>query len=255
MNIPQEELDKLNNVSVEDVFPEEIQEEDQQEETEQPEEQVKEEVSVSPDEDTVADEARIPYSRFEKVNERALRAEERLKILEEQMTAKTETKSNELEMPEEWIELYGNSDAAKRAYELQLKREEKLQEQLIERIEAQKKQEEETIKNNISYIDQQLTEFQGKLGRKLSETEENAILDIQDEFTQKDANGNYLTQLLSPEKAYEIYSLRQEKTIMAKKQAKNRVLSVTGAGSESEVDTTSNADFNPSAWGSWRDRI
>ena len=257
MNIPQEELDKLNDVSPSEIFPS-----DEEEEIVEPviEPVKKEEVSVSPEEDTVADKARIPYSRFETVNEEKIRAQERVKYLEEQLASKTTPDIKaEVDMPEEWIELYGDSDAAKRAYQLQMSVNQRFQEEAtqkaIDRIESQKVEREEALQENLKSIDDELNNFSNTLGRKLTETEESAILDIQDEFTQKDKDGNYLVPLLSPEKAFEIHTLRQEKQVSQKRQAKNRVLSATGADSEGDVSTAPGANYNPNNWGSWRDKI
>ena len=253
MNIPQEELDKLNDVSVNDIFSEN--------EEEQPEvvEEKKEEVSVSPEEDTVADKARIPYSRFETVNEAKIRAEEKVKYLEEQLASKRVDTQSDVEIPEEWTELYGDNDVSKRAYQLQLNLNQKFQEEVtqraFERIENQRTEQEESTKENLKVIDENLAGLSEELGRKLTETEESSILDIQDEFTQKDEQGNYLVPLLPADKAFEILTLRNEKVSFQKKQAKNRVLSATGASTEGDTSTPVGANFNPNSWGSWRDKV
>ena len=256
MNLTQDELDALNNSTTDGLF-EENKEEEEVEEVEPV--KVEEEVSASTEEDAVADKARVPYSRFETVNEEKIRAQERVKYLEEQIsTSKTPEVSQETELPNEWVELYGDSDAAKRAYGLQMKINEDLQEKAtqraIERIDSRGQEEKKALESNLESIESSLSDFSESLGRKLSETEENAILDIQDEFTQKDSEGNYIAPLLSPEKAFEVYTLRQDKTVSSKKQAKNRVLSVTGASSESDISSSS-ADYNAQNWGSWRNDI
>ncbi len=259
MNIPQAELDKLNKSTTEGIFDENENNEDEAVIEEQIKPQVEEPVSASTEEDAVADKARVPYSRFESVHERAIRAEERLKLLEEERaSSKTSEVSTEIQLPEEWVELYGDSDAAKRAYGLQVKLNERLQEEatnkVLEQIKNKDKEEQEFISKNIEEIDNSLIELSNNLGRKLSETEESAILDIQDEFTPKDNDGKYIAPLLSPEKAFEIYSLRQEKAKVAKTQARNRVVSITSATSEGDISNSS-ADYRPNQWGSWRDKL
>ena len=202
MAIPQEELDKLDGISGEDSF----------EQTDEPmiPDAVEKKVSPSPDEDDVADKARIPYSRFEKVHERAIRAEERLKLLEEQKAVEPE--QTDPEPDAEWIELYGDSDAAKRAYAAQVRYMDKIREQaeqsILENIDKRQSVKEKELEQNIEYIDEQLGKLQESLGRELSEAEENSILDIQDEFTPKDDKGNYIAPLLDPEKAFEIHNLK-----------------------------------------------
>ena len=259
MNIPQAELDKLNESGMEGIFDENAEVEEEPEADEHVE-QVVEKVSASTEEDAVADKARIPYSRFESVNEDKIRAQERVKYLEEQLASKTpEAQTNDIDIPNEWVELYGDSDAAKRAYELYLSLNERNQEQAVERaverIESKRNQEEESVKANIQALDEELNTFSDSLGRKLTETEEQAILDIQDEFTQKDAKGNYASDLLPPDKAFEIHTLRQSQTVSAKKQSKNRVLAATGASSEASTSDSSGKTYNSQAWGSWRDKL
>jgi hypothetical protein len=255
MDYTQEEQDALNQPA----FPIEESEEETPEVEPEVKVAVEEKVSSSPDEDDVADKARVPYSRFETVNEAKIRAEERIKYLEEQISSKTPDVQEDAELPNEWVELYGDNDAAKRAYALQMKINDELQEKAtqraIERIDSRNQEANEALKSNLESIDSELETFSDTLGRKLTDTEENAILDIQDEFTQKDAKGNYLSQLLSPEKAFEIHTLRQAGAVSTKKQAKNRVLSATGASSEGDVSNSSGADYNAQQWGSWRDDL
>lgn len=256
MFIPQEELDKLNdipedsNLFVDDTEDEEIEQEEVIEKN-------KEKVSSSAEEDVVADKARVPYSRFESVNERAIRAEERLRILEEQAQSKT-VESKQVEVPQEWEELYGDSEAAQKAYEIQLRLSEQMMEKsskiVLEKIQNSEKEQKEIVNKNLEEIENSLNEFQEKLGRKITDTEESAILDIQDEFTAKDENGKYITSLLSPEKAYEIYELRANKAKVAKTQAKNRALTATGASSEGDTSNSS-ANYTPGDWGSWRSHL
>lgn len=256
MSIPQEELDKLDDTPVFNDEPAEV-----EEETEEVEEPVKveEKVSVSTEDDTVADKARVPYSRFETVNERAIRAEERLKVLEEQLQSSGKTESTEeISIPDEWIELYGDSDAAKRAYQLQVQSLERMREEstkkILEDIEKRESERQTEIKNNIEAIDNSLKEFQEEKGVKFSEADEASILDIQDEWTPKDEKGNYLTPLISVEKAYEILTLRQASAKADKVIARRKVVSITGSGNEGEGQT-SISDFDSKAWGSWRSKL
>lgn len=259
MFIPQEKLDELDEATTEGLFDEHAEVEEEKVEAEVVE-KVEEKVSESTDEDSVADKARVPYSRFETVNERAIRAEERLKILEEQLQSSGKTESTgEIEIPEEWVELYGDSDAAKRAYQLQVKSLERIQEQTTERIlkEIQTKQiqEKEAAEENLKAIEENINKFEETLGRKLSEAEEAAILDIQDEWTPKDAEGNYLTALIPAEKAYEIYTLRQSSANKDKIIARKKVVAVTGSGTESESSNSAFDNYRPGVGGLWRDKL
>ena len=249
MNIPQSELDKLDNSGEEAFF--------DKEEEETPEEpKVEKQVSVSTDEDTVADKARVPYSRFETVNERAIAAEAKLALLEEQATTKEKIASNEdISVPAEWVELYGDSDAAKRAYSLQMQSLERMREETIthtlEEIDKRQEAKQSEQEQNLEYIEDNLAKFQEKLGRDLTEAEESAILDIQDEFTPKDDKGNYIAPLLSADKAFEVYGLRTGNATAKKTIARRKVVAVTGSSSEGD-NSNSFADFKPGEYGSWR---
>ena len=251
MNIPQSELDKLDNSGNDNFMDEE-----KVEEPEEPiESKVEKQVSVSPDEDTVADKARVPYSRFETVNERAIRAEERLKVLEEQLQTKSTVSDEDISVPAEWVELYGDSDAAKRAYALQLQSLERMREETIthtlEEIAKRQEAKQSEQEQNLEYIEDNLAKFQEKLGRDLTEAEESAILDIQDEFTPKDDKGNYIAPLLSADKAFEVYGLRTGNATAKKTIARRKVVAVTGSSSEGD-NSNSFADFKPGEYGSWR---
>lgn len=260
MNITQEQREALQNTP----FTLEESEEETTEETEGEESPAEstEAVSGSTEEEPVADKARVPYSRFETVNEAKIVAETEARMLREELakfkgSATVEADQN-VDLPEEWVALYGDSDDAKKAYAYQVKLNERIQDEAankaIERIQSKAKDEQELIDKNLEQIEGDLAKFQEKLGRDLTDSEESAILDIQDEFTPKDENGRYLAPLLSPEKAFEVYTLRRSTAKAAKIQTKRAVTSLTGAGSGGEVSTSS-ADYNALKWGSWRDKI
>lgn len=261
MFIPQEKLDELEDATTEGLFDEHAEVEEETE-VEEVVEKVTEPVSEPTDEDSVADKARVPYSRFETVNERAIRAEERLKILEEQLKSSGKAESTEeMELPEEWVELYGDSDAAKRAYQLQQKSLERIQEQATERIlkdiELRREEQQKAVEENVKAIEENIGKLEETLGRKLSDAEEAAILDIQDEWTPKDAEGNYLSPLIPAEKVYEIYTLRQESANKDKIIARKKVVAVTGSGTESESASANSAfeNYRPGVGGLWRDKL
>lgn len=231
------------------AFIEENEEEESQEEV-----KVEEKVSPSPEKEAVVEETkkpevgRIPYSRFETVNEAKIKAETELEILRQQLAEKAETNQTQ-DIPQEWIDLYGDSEQSKKAWEIQKNLVKNWQEEAtqkaIEKIELSKKEQEEIVEKNLEEIDNSLEEFQSTLGRKLTEEEENAILDIQDEWTPKDEKGNYIAPLISPEKAWEVYTLRNKTATATKSQARRRVVSITSQGSES-------SDNSSNDWEQWR---
>lgn len=261
MNIPQEELDKLNESDTSGLFEEHAEVEDETPEEEVIEPKVEEKVSVSPDEDTVGDKPRVPYSRFETVQERAIRAEERLAILEEQSKARDENTDSydNISVPDEWKELYGDSDEARKAYAIQLRLNEKNAEEttkkVLESIKQEQIEQEQVAKQNLEYIESNIARLEESLGKKLTEAEESSILDIQDEFTPKDNDGNYLAPLLDAEKAYEIYTLRGSTAKAEKSQIRRKVVSITSSNSEGESSNKAFENYRPGEGGLWRDKL
>jgi len=259
--IPQEEIDKIDNGSSEGIFPVDADEEEETDESDEvTQEEVKEQVSAPTDEDAVADKARVPYSRFETVNEARIRAEERLAILESQSEAKKSDGNKETtDDLKDWLELWGDSEESRQAYEIDQRRQQRAYEEsrnrLLEDIENHQNQKQQEVEDNLNYIQEGLDNFQEKLGRKLSETEESAVLDIQDEFTAKDDKGNYIAPLMSTDKAFEIYTLRNQNAKVEKNQARRRVVSITGSSSESEGVNDAFANYNPSVGGLWESKL
>jgi predicted RNA-binding protein len=65
--------------------------------------------------------------------------------------------------------------------------------------------EDQRIEGNIGIIDENFLELQAMIGRELTEEEQSDVLDIVDEYTPKDKDGNYLCSLLPFDYAWEIY--------------------------------------------------
>lgn len=212
------------------------------------------------EDDTEAEEKRVPYSRFKsKVDELKERdsvisdLEARLSDLE---TARVESDSEEIDVPKEWVELYGDSDVSKRAFKIQMQREEALQENAVRRALAQFKEEaieeENQLAENEDIIDDNLSELSERLGKKITPAMEEDILAIVDEFSPVGRDGKYVT-LFPFDKAYEIYSLRKAQTTVKTVKARNQVADLTGNSSEGEVDS-SETSFKR-GWDSWREAL
>ena len=234
--------------------------EEEQEETNQPQEEKKEEVSGSTEEEPVGDKPRVPYSRFEKVHEEKIRAEEQARIYKEQLDKAQIQPEEPVQLPKDWLELYGDTPQSVNLYKLEQDRLQRIEEETTQRaIEALDKRQQESEKaseKNLEYIENSLGEFKESLGRSLTDEEESGILDIQDEFTPKGEDGKYVSELLDPAKAYEIYTLRQQGSKNSKSQARRRVVSLTGANSESSAEESNNWDgWRPGETGVWRKRL
>lgn len=70
------------------------------------------------------------------------------------------------------------------------------------------------MEENIAYIDARLAELAEDLGRELTEAEQSVILDIVDEYTPHDEEGNFLCDLLPFEYAWEIYQVKKHRKLL-----------------------------------------
>lgn len=255
MTLTEEERKALNESTADGLFEEHATEEEEAEE-EIEESEVEEDGSGSPEEEPAPEVGRIPYSRFEKVNEAKIRAEERLAILEEQIKGNNNNSNQEITPDEEWLEMWGDTPEARQAYLLDQKRKERdrieMTKSILEEIENREASKQTELEANLEYIEDNLANLESTLKRKLTDAEESAILDIQDEFTPKDDKGNYIAPLMAADKAFEVYNLRQNNIRTTKSVARKRVTSITGSSNDGESNGSSSSDYNPSAWGGWR---
>lgn len=221
-----------------------------------------EEVETEP-ETSVEEEGKVKYSRFKKFHDRALEAEKEAAYwrsqAEQRQTVETKETSN---VPDYWKELYGESEAAQKAWRIQ----EKAQEELTERAERKaieavhQAQQEEFIQNqaNVEQLDEGFESLSEFVGRDLTAKEQSAVLDIVDEFTPKQSNGNYVKDALFPfEKAWEIYDMRNQMSKAPQKASRDSVANLTGNQTQGEPSNKSEADksFNPLDWSAYKRRI
>lgn len=249
--------------------------EDLAEETvvEQPKEQVQEQVPVAPnkDDDNTEVESTVPYRRFKKFHDRALEAEREAA----EWRAKAENFNNsrpnepQIDLNDEayklWIENFGDSDASRKAWQNQLKIQAKLEQQALERaseraleaVRGERLAEERRTEQNIDLIDDQLDDLQADVGRALTEKEQSDLLDIVDEYTPKDENGDYAGPLMPFDKAWGIYELKKGATKAPKVQQRNAVAQLSGNQSQGEASIQAEKDktFNPLDWDAWKNRM
>lgn len=64
-------------------------------------------------------------------------------------------------------------------------------------------------KDNLAEIDERFEALSAHIGRLLTKEETDDILDIVDEYTPKNENGNYLYPLIPFEYAWEIYEIKK----------------------------------------------
>lgn len=226
--------------------------------------EVKEEVSE--DVESV-EENKVPYSRFKKFHDEARQARaeaeewrQRAEELEYKRTARREVEYTG-DMPSDWRELYGDSEASQKAWQIQQRREEGIEQRAYEAgqrgaQELEEKQQ-ERIESNVAVIDDSFEDLSSYLGRDLTAKEQSAVLDIVDDYTAKDAKGNYQGAIMPFDKAWEIYELKQNSGKSAQRNDRNAVAALSGTSTQGNTDVTAeqNKNWNPLARGSWRSRL
>lgn len=221
-----------------------------------------EETEVETEDDSAttveADPPRVPYSRFESVNEARVRAEEQLRIMQAeraqeqlaQAAAPTDTG-----LPTYWVELYGDSDASKRAYQLrqqEIKEErEQLRQGLREDFQREQVEQEQRVDTTVEQWSNSIDDYAAKNKRTFTEADTDALLDVMDELTPKDENGNYIVEPIQYlDRAVELHDLRQDKAKNSARTSRQATARLTSAKSEG-VPTS-----KPGEWdGNWEKKL
>lgn len=208
------------------------------------------------------EEKRVPYSRFKSKIEELEQTRNTIQALEERLASlensrvESKTSEEDINVPSEWVELYGDSDVSKRAYKIQLQREEQLQENAVQRaisqLKAEAQNESKQLVENEQIIEDNLEILQETLGKKITPKMEEDILSIVDEFSPVGTDGKYIS-LFPFDKAYEIYELRNAKNGLKTRQARSQVAELTSNTSNEESDS-SGSSFKR-GWDNWREAL
>jgi hypothetical protein len=222
---------------------------------------------------TEDDEQKVPYSRMKSVIEarreaeyRAEEAEERLNQLLSRRDEPRRQETSEVEqyngaLPPYWAKMYGDNENSRLAYSYELERQEALKEELrrdaLDAVRQERNQESQVIATNERTIDENLEDLSYGLGRDLSDREEAAILDIVDEYTPKDDDGNYSGKLIPFEKAWEIFTLRQAQSsgTASRQRRESTMATNTPTYGEPSNREGENKNWNPMDWNSYQRRI
>lgn len=226
---------------------------------------------------TSEEESKVPYSRFKKFHERAIAAEQAAAVAEEnyqrvlrergeQSSSSHSDDSGADQPPGWWIENYGDTEATRKAWKNQYKHEQELieraetraEERAIARLQENQQYETQRVSENIETIDDNLEDLSALVGRDLTEAEQSGVLDIVDEFTPKDRDGNYLGSILPFDKAWEVYEMRGKTQGAGRREERNRVASLSGdsgSGEPTSAQAEQDKNFVPGKWGSWRDKL
>lgn len=240
--------------------------------TEDPSEEVQGEQGEAGAAEPSAEENKVPYSRFKKFHERAITAEQEKQLWKDRYEA-LEREGKEFypkhevpgAVPEWWLKLYGDTTQTREGWDVYQKAREsemsslkkQLRSEAIEELRDEQRGEQQRITKNLETIDDNLDNLSAFVGRDLTDSEQSKVLDIVDEFTPKDDDGNYLGNILSFEKAWEVYEMRSKVGNAGRRESRDRIAGLSGAQSRGEPTTQAEEDknFKPGAWGAWRKRL
>ena len=207
------------------------------------------------------EESKVPYSRFKKFHDEAAEYKAKYEELVSQRETERHTTENKEDEPDaRWTKLWGDSPEAKEAWKVQKERDEDIvsraEQKALEAVKNEKYQESERIEQNIEALDSEFEILQDFVGRKLTEEEQDSILDIVDNYSQVGENGKYIAKF-PMDKAWEIYELKSQATKTPKKIARDNVSSLLGNRSEGESSEKEERDknFNPMDWNAYQKRL
>lgn len=212
-----------------------------------------EDTSSSPVGNEEESEQKVPYSRFKRKTEEA---SARIRFLEEQLqevaASKAQAESETPEMPPEWIELYGNSEASTKAWNVQVKLDTKRMENMLSAAQRQEEEQQRSLIANEEIIDDTLMELQEKRGIKLTQKMEDAILDIVDRYSPVGPDGKYI-QMFPFEDALEIYENQQGSKIRSTQNARTQIANLTGNIQAGDVNDSGLSQKR--GWDAWRETL
>ena len=205
-------------------------------------------VPVVGDEDKKADRKFRKEFFQEKQKREAL--EQRLADLEKAPVR--ETKKSQ-EVPKWWSDLYGSEEKSKQGYEVwetaQQDREQGLIDKALKTIQARETQDSVAVKKEEENIDAEFDSFEENSDINLTAKDKVELLNIVDEFTPKDDDGNYLGATIPLDKAYEILEMKRS-IPSAQTQQRKQLAGITGGGRSGQGNSTQT--FRPGDWGGWR---
>ncbi len=220
--------------------------------------------NIDPNASPAGQDNTVPYRRFKKFHDEALQArqeaEEWKRRFEQAQTGyqpQMQSQETSDDLPAYWIRLWGDNEMSREAWKAQQEMNRELiaaaRTESLTELQKMQSQEETRYQENLAALDDNLDLLGDYLGRRLTATEEDAILDIIDEYTPKDNNGNYAGAILPVDKAWEIYELKQNKAKAPVSQARDQVASLTGQQSQGDTSvSTDDEKFVSGDWGAWR---
>jgi len=213
------------------------------------------------DEDTDSDEDtpeqdNVPFHkhpRFKAIIDKNKALEDTVKTLQDKLETKPEDvqKTDPDDMPEWAKQAFGTDEYGQQLYSGFLKNNTvdkgKLKAELVSEIKAEQQAQAKTQENEVKkWQDRIDTEVQDLKDKGYS-FNKNELLDIVDQYTPKDSNGNFTTDLMSFDKAYDILQLQKKSKSQPKADAKKKIASMGAPGNKvtsgGEDKVTTSADL------------
>lgn len=191
------------------------------------------------------DEGKVPASRFRKTRQELIELRER----DAERTAREADIFNELArlrqevakgprndaLPSKWVELYGDTDQSKVAYQL-------YQEQIKEMLDSQRQASESDRQQQARLeaegraavadsIDDGIEELEVSTGKTFTDAEKEALLDVVERYSPENDDGTF-NALIPLDRAYQIYEMEQASKNGGA--AKRRVAEIASAATEGE---------------------
>jgi len=217
------------------------------------------------------EETKVPYSRFKKFHDEAKQAREEAEVWRQRAeelehSRFAPTSNNDIEVPGYFKKLYGDESSpnwpmVQEAWKVQQQQMEDLEKRAYEAgqrgAQELESQQREVIESNVATIDENFEILSDYIGRDLTQKEQSAILDIVDDYTAKDRDGNYLGAIMPFEKAWEVYELKNNSAKTSQRKDRDSVAAITGSQSQGNTDISGEKDknWNPLARGTWRSRL
>lgn len=223
----------------------------------QPEPEVKqEEVPDVEDDESNDKKVRIPRSRLKtltsKVSELEARLQESMTYQERVAALEAQIKSNreEEDLPQWWIDAYGDTDISKQGYKNQQRIMREEMQRALQEQEARRQAEEAERVERINAIeqsfDEQMDELEDTIGRELTASQKSELLDIVGEYSPQE-DGQYLAYM-PVSKAYELWQRGQGTN--AGKQEMARIAGTQSSGGSGQASSPERPQ-----WGDWRKRF
>lgn len=214
--------------------------------------------------EAVAEEEKVPKSRFLTMHQRAVEAEKALRAFEAERAERPETVTpvtDDADLKKFYTDTFGESELSDKLYKNELARltsiEERAAERAYERLSQREQVEQEVIEQRVQNFDaafEELATVEGKT--EFSDDEQVAILDIVEQYSPKDTNGKFLGEYLLPlDKAYEIYQLQSETKTAPKKIERNAIAALQGTRSQGAPSAGSDSDWKPGQRGRWENKL